>query len=334
MPASNTKNDLTPARQRALRFVRRRWLRELLFEDWSLKLLALAITLGLWFGVTAQRAPAALRVRGVALSFLLPEDMEISNDPREQVEVTLNGESKSLNEIVANNLVVSADARNYREGERVVRLTPENVTVNLPNGVRVVKIRPSTIPLKLERRIEHQVEVAARIEGRLAEGFEVQRVEITPARITVRGPASHVQRLERAPTETISLEGLREGFVAQGVAVDIEDERVVALEGAVTVSIKIGEPTIERRFTNVANGWAQNGNAVAQPVRDVAVVLRGARSVMNGLKIEELRVVWQTNAQAEGGMLVPRVVLPAGMTGKVEVISVEPEQLRPSSRGR
>lgn len=327
MPTFNAKSDLTPARQRAQRFARRRWWRELLFKDWSLKLLALAITLGLWFGVTASRAPAAMRLHGVALSFLLPEDMEISNDPREQVEVTLSGEKNKLDALVTNNLVLTADVRSYREGERVARLVPENITMDLPDGVRIVRVEPSTVALKLERRIERQIEVKARIEGRPAEGFDVQGVEVTPARITVRGPASHVQKLEHAPTETISLDALREGFVARGIAVDIEDERIVALEGVVTVQVKIGEPLVERRFADIANAIAREGNPPAQSTQNVAVVLRGARSVINKLNTEELRVVWQSDAGAGDAWLVPRVVLPVRAEGKVEVVSVEPARL-------
>src|SRR5688572_4090191 len=86
-----------------------RWLHSALFEDWGLKLLALAITLGLWYGVTAQRAPATVRLRGVQLTFVLPSDMEISNDPREEVEVTLRGSQRALNGLIGRNLVARAD---------------------------------------------------------------------------------------------------------------------------------------------------------------------------------------------------------------------------------
>ena len=48
-------------------FMGRRWLRELLFEDWGMKLLALAITFGLWWAVTGQRTPASLPLRHVPL---------------------------------------------------------------------------------------------------------------------------------------------------------------------------------------------------------------------------------------------------------------------------
>jgi hypothetical protein len=47
-----------------------RLLRKLFLEDWGLKLLALAITIALWLGVTGQNKPVTLRVTGVQLNFL------------------------------------------------------------------------------------------------------------------------------------------------------------------------------------------------------------------------------------------------------------------------
>ncbi len=68
-----------------------RWLRAFFLEDWTLKTLALLITLGLRYAVTTQRAPAMMRVPAVPLEFILPENVDIGNDPTRQVEVTLEG---------------------------------------------------------------------------------------------------------------------------------------------------------------------------------------------------------------------------------------------------
>lgn len=245
MPAYDVRQAATPARRRAYKLARRRWLRELFFEEWTLKLVALVITLALWLGVTSQSAPTIVRLRGVPLSFLLPADLEISNNPREQVEVTLTGERRKLDDLASRNLVVTADVSGYREGERVARLTPDANLMDLPEGVEIVRVEPNTIPLRLEPRIERLVEVGVRVEGRPAEGFEVRAIEVTPSRVTVRGPASHVRQLERATTETVMLDDRRDSFTLTQVAIDIEDEKIVALDSAVDVRIVIGARTSE-----------------------------------------------------------------------------------------
>src|SRR5207237_8661003 len=90
--------------------VGRRWLRELLFEDWGLKLLAILITFGLWWAVTGQRTPAAVRLRHVHMFLVLPSDVEVSNDLREEVDVSLRGSQSALSTLKAGDVVLNFDA--------------------------------------------------------------------------------------------------------------------------------------------------------------------------------------------------------------------------------
>src|SRR5438067_3886859 len=115
--------------------VGRRWLRELLFEEWGMKLLALAITFGLWWAVTGQRAPASLPLRHVPLAIIPPSDMEISNDLREEVDVTLRGNQHALATLKADEVGISFDASGLQPGMHVVRLAPQNVRLQLPEGL-------------------------------------------------------------------------------------------------------------------------------------------------------------------------------------------------------
>src|SRR2546423_13344621 len=135
-----------------------RWLHALLFEDWTLKLFALLITFGLWYAVTTQRAPATVRLRGVQLDFILPENVEISNDPVEEIDVTLEGGQSKLAELNARGLVARADVTNLKPGDRVARL-PDNDKMDLPEGVRVVEITPRSVTLHLEPVVVREVPV-------------------------------------------------------------------------------------------------------------------------------------------------------------------------------
>src|SRR5919205_3222813 len=130
-----------------------RWFRALLFEDWTLKTLALIITLGLWFAVTTQRAPATLRLHNVPLEFVLPENVEIGNDPTKVVEVTLQGSRGKLDEMNVANLVARADVTALRPGDRVARLF-EAVRMELPEDVRIIEVAPRSVTLHLENVVQ------------------------------------------------------------------------------------------------------------------------------------------------------------------------------------
>lgn len=298
----------------------RRWLSDLLFADWGLKLLALAITLGLWFAVTGQRVPTTARLRKVPLFFVLPPDMEISNEPRDEVDVTLRGSKRVLDAIKASDVSLSYDASSYRPGERVVQLSPNNISLQLPEGVvaegiTVERIEPGSVPLRLERRVERELEVEHKFEGTLPEGYELLGVQILPARVRARGPESHVNALAKAPTETILLEGRKESFTATQIAIDIQDRKIVALDTVVDVSVKIAETQATKRLSGVNARAADGSNS------SLTIEVRGARSLIENLRAADLTIVFDTAAD---GTTKPRLVLSSNLEGRIELISTNP----------
>jgi YbbR domain-containing protein len=215
-----------------------RWLRRIFVEDWSLKLLALAITLGIWFAVTGQRTPIRRQFRGVQLNFRVPTGIEIGNNPPEEVAITVSGSQSDLEQINARDLAVNVGVTDRKPGQRLIQLTPGRAQIDLPNGVHLDGIEPSSVSLKLELIAERELQVEARLEGTLSGDFELGQVIATPDRIKVRGPASHVFALQKIPTETISIEGRRESFDVPEAAIYIADQKVDALE-TVNVHIEI-----------------------------------------------------------------------------------------------
>jgi YbbR domain-containing protein len=303
----------------------RRWLHDLLFADWGLKLLAFAITLGLWFAVTGQRAPATARLRRVALHFVLPNDMEISNEPREEVDVMLRGGKQTLNSLRAQDAVVNFDASSFSPGERLVRLSPDTVKLELPedvsaSDVTIERVEPSSVPLRLERRVEREVEVEPRLEGKVPEGYELLGVESRPPRVRVRGPESHLNDLRRAPTETLLLEGKTQSFVATQIAVDLPDRKLVPLDAVVDIIVKIGEQRLTRRLDGVPVQLASGGQGTPQPAR-VTVELRGARSVVEKLSAADFVLVLDAT---QDGTLRPRLSLASGADAGLELLSTQP----------
>jgi len=296
-----------------------RWVRALLFEDWTLKTLALLITLGLWYAVTTQRAPATRLLRSVPLEFVLPENVEIGNDPPKVVEITLQGSRGKLDEMNAANLAALVDVTGFRPGDRVARLS-DLIRMDLPEDVRVTEVIPRSVTLHLEPVVEREVSVEARFEGELPTGFKTTAVTVTPERVRVRGPESHVKDVERAFTETISLADLRESRTFQQVAVDIPDHKVTPLDASVSVNVEVSEEQSERRFTNVPVR-SPSGAAVAPST--ATITLRGPRSIVDALRPEDVRLVVEPT---ENGPSAPQLSLPPGAQGRVTLVNTTPTQ--------
>lgn len=217
------------------------WFRKIFYDDWGLKLLALGITMVLWLAVTGQNQPVTQRISGVQLNFLKQEGLEISNEPAGSVEVTVKGSPGLLDQMKLRDLVATVDISDQKAGERVVRLSPEAVKMELPAGVKILGFSPATIPIRLEPTIELAIVVDVRLEGKLAEGYEVVSVSATPARVRVRGPSDRVRALPKAMTETVSLDGRKESFSLARLAINIPDPKIDILDPTVDVRVEIAE---------------------------------------------------------------------------------------------
>jgi len=296
----------------------RRWLREFFLEDWTLKLLAFVITLGLWYAVTTQRAPATMRLRAVQLDFILPENVQIGNDPVDEVDVTLEGSQSKLADLSAHNLIARANVSDLKPGERVARLSDKNVEMALPEGVHITEVTPRSVTLHLEPVVERSVPVEVRFEGDPPDGFKQLGFQVTPEQVRLSGPESHVQAVEKAYTETISLAGQRDSLTLPQVAVDIPDHKVTPLDPTVSVHVEIAEDQAERRFTNVP-ARAASGGAVTPAT--ASLMLRGPRSVVESLRPEDVRLVIDVGAD---GTPAPRLSLPPGAEARVELVSTSP----------
>jgi YbbR domain-containing protein len=290
------------------------WLRKIFIEDWGLKLLALGITLLLWLAVTGVNKPVTIRT-GVQLNFIRPDKMEISNDPPRTVDVLLTGRRSKLDSIKQLDLVATVDVSDLREGERVVRLSSDRVQMELPDGVKIDAFQPSIVPVHLEPIIERQIEVEVKLDGKPEAGYEVYSVRSSPGNVRVRGPAGRVNGLHKAPTETISLEGKKEGFSATHMAVDISDPKIDLLDSTVDVTVEIGERREERTFSGVS----VTSDQAAQPLT-AAVTVVGPASVISRLTLKDLKIIL-TN-----GALEPRLSLPAEIQDQVTLKSIKSSQ--------
>lgn len=299
--------QLTEREQRRIFF--RRLFRRVFLEDWLLKVVASVITLALWLGVTGLRTPITTRLSPpVALNLRVSSDMEITSSSATEVEVFVTGDNRRIGKINPRDLVVSVDLTDVKPGDLTLQLTPANVNLELPSGVKLDEIQPNKIAVRLERVEERDVAVKPETEGSVADGFEIYSQQVLPANVRVRGAESVVRQLDAVTTEKINLDNRNEDFTAHQVGVNIVNPNVTVLDGIVDVAFKIGEKRIERSFNVPVKTDAG--------VKKVAVILFGARSVLENLRPEDLQIEL---AKSGTGETVPQLVVPPDVQDKIEV---------------
>lgn len=289
--------------------------RRVFLEDWGTKLVALGITAALWLGVTGLRAPITKRLNNVALNLSYSNEMEVTNSPINEVDLVVTGDKSKIDRLRREDLIVSVDLSEIKAGERTIQLTPENVNVELPNGLKIEEIQPNKIAVRLESVAEREIEVNPTVESAgLPEGFEVYARTVSPSKVRVRGPQSFIKSLESISTERISLDGRREDFVARQVELTTVNPKIRLLDTIVDVNFKIGERRVEKMFS------VPYKTEVETQQRNASVTLYGPHSILDNLDADDLLVEFSPN---ENGESLPRLVLPPETQGKVEIKNIK-----------
>jgi hypothetical protein len=123
-----------------------RFLREYIFANAGLKLLAVAISFLLWATYTAE--PFAEVGFQVPLEFTnMPPQLEMSGDVPTSVHVRVRGRSALLRRMVPTDLILRMDMKDSKQG--TVSLSIPADKVGAPYGATVVEVSPSEIHVTL-----------------------------------------------------------------------------------------------------------------------------------------------------------------------------------------
>jgi YbbR domain-containing protein len=280
--------------------------RKIFLEDWGLKLTALVITLGLWFGVTGLSTPTVQRFT-VALTPRISNNAEITNALITEVDIVLSGDKRKLEQLNNSDLTATLDLTDVAPGDRVVSLTPENVYVNLPPGIKLTEIQPGRIAVNLEAVEEKELEVRAETKGAPPAGFEVYASFVSPPKVKVRGPASVIGTLDSVETAKIDLAGKKSDFTAQQIAVNVANPKATVFNTVVDVFFRIGERRVERAFTIPVTGL--DG-------KTASFIIYAPRTLLAQTKPDAFKVEMVLNDKGEE---VPQVTLPPELKDFAEV---------------
>lgn len=283
-------------------------LRKVFLEDWLMKLVALVITFALWVGVTGLSQPTTERRSGIPLNIRISNDIGVTNDPTKEVDIIISGDKRKIDTIDTKSLAMSLDLSGLPPGDRLVRLTPENVSLALPNGVKLDEVQPASVLVKLEAIEEREVPVNVLTEGTVSDGMEVYGTPaVEPGNVGVRGPANVVRSLASVTTDKIDLTNRNADFTARQIAVNVSNPKVTLPRPFVDVAFRIGEKRIEKTFSIPVAGDAK---------RKVNVVLYGGKSLFDNLKAEDITV---SIAKDGTGAERPTVTLPSPLVGQLEI---------------
>ena len=214
---------------------RRRW--PWLLDNLGLKALSLILAVFLWLVVLSEQKVELTLTLPLELKSI-PRNLFLVNDVPSTLRVRLRGPKTLTQALSPGEVALDEPTRGLVEGENILTLTPDLVSV--PRGIEVIGVEPRRVRVVLEGSAEREIGVFARLDGVPASGFAVQRVVVTPAQVWVAGPKSAVARLRRLPTTAIRLDEQTASFTAQAMLEPPGNQVRLLHETPITVSVEIG----------------------------------------------------------------------------------------------
>jgi len=172
------------------------------FRNLGLKFVSILVAVLLWLIVAGERVVE--RVMRAPVEFQnLPAGLELVGNPPDTVEVRLRGSSGALSRIAAGDMSTVIDLATARPGRRLFHIT--QAQVNVPYGIEIVQVGPSTLTMEFEMSAIRKVKVEPDVSGRPAPGYEITQITSDPDTVEVAGPESALKRLQAAITEPVSV---------------------------------------------------------------------------------------------------------------------------------
>ena len=216
------------------------------FHNFGLKVLSLLLATGLWFMISPDEQPAEVAVRAPIVFQNVPASLEISTEIIPEAQIRVRGPDRIVRQLRTNDVHAEIDLSNAKPGERTYDLTSQQV--RHPRDVTIVQVVPSQLHMAFDARLTREVEVHARVTGSFADGEQITKVDVDPARITITGPRRHVERVDAATTDPVDASGTR-GSASFTTNVYVADPLVQVVQPTaihVTVTVqKMGNTSVQ-----------------------------------------------------------------------------------------
>jgi YbbR domain-containing protein len=209
-------------------------------HNFGLKLLSLALAAGMWFLISPEEQPAEVALRAPVVFQHVPAHLEISSEFIPEAQVRVRGPERVIRQLQAREVHAEIDLSGAKPGERTFDLTSQQV--RHPSDVNVVQVLPSQLHLAFDTRLTRDVEIHPRVTGIFPNGEQIVQVDADPARVTITGPARHVEKIDAATTDAIDATGTR-GSAVFTTNVYVSDPLVqVVQNGSIRVTVIVQKP--------------------------------------------------------------------------------------------
>ena len=262
-------------------------MRNWLFHNWGLKIISLVLAIGTWYYAVGEENIEVMRVIPIKIQ-MSSTQMTVSEISARAVQVTLSAPRALIVNLASQDIraVHKIGPEIKTAGEYSFRLEPAEISV--PSfQIRVVKIAPEIVTVKLDELIMQKLEIQPDFVGEPAVGYKLlaDELRMDPNAILTQGPKGVLEKMKSAKTEPIDLVGRIRSFY-RTVGVKLPPGVKPMSESLVNVYIPIREEFGEKEFKDVPvrilRAPAASGVVDLSPDK-VTLVLKGSKLYLEKL---------------------------------------------------
>ncbi len=162
---------------------------------------------GIWFTLT--RGQTTFASYSVPIEFIKKDkNTEIVNTSATSVKVTLSGPRVILRTLDVNDINLFVPLRGKKPGIYIYDLSGKNFS--LPPGLKLIRIDPRRIRVKLDRIIEKTLPVQVNWVGKLRSDILIPWCKVYPTVVMVKGPQSLLSNMSTIYTESVPVDDIEE----------------------------------------------------------------------------------------------------------------------------
>jgi uncharacterized protein (TIGR00159 family) len=187
-------------------------LRDRLVSNFWPKMITVGLVLISWLIITVRQG-GVVSVMAPIKFHNLPEDVILLKSSPEEVEVQLNVFSSLISSPKQLDIVADINLAKVKEGGNTFPIRTDDF--NLPLGVVVTGVNPSTVRVTADRKIQKLLKVKVRTVGKLPGRQRLRRIVAEPPAVLVEGPAGVLEHLGEVESEPLDLSLLNQGGVVE-----------------------------------------------------------------------------------------------------------------------
>ena len=265
---------------------------DIISHNWMQKVICVVLALiivQLYSGSLLEK-----RYFSVHIEYKYPDALTASSSLPRSIRVSLWGNTSIINSIRDEDITALVDTSHIKmEGEYRVPIQFIKNNPILVGESLEMHAEPSEVKLKMEQKIQKTIEVKLEQEGSPLEDYGIGEVFIEPNKVSIEGPRSRVEKIEKINTDIVQVEG-RKSDVEGNVALVNNDPHIsIVGQSNIKYKIEIKEKEFKKTIDNITiyikNFDRSSLRIVESYIPKGELIIRGNRQTVDSFSPSRVR---------------------------------------------